>query len=170
VQTLKSEKRVIEGELGKLASALGEAQSAVADLRKSYNDGRLAAPIKGVVTRLAFDKGSVVRAGEPIVEMNGNHRYVLAYVPTGSMYQVKEGDQVTINTGLQSASGVVARVEPFAAALRREFQRAFTPVTATGPSHRIPARPGFHHRFSRKSRSRQRDFYRCGSDSGPLPY
>ena len=128
VQTLKSEKRVIEGELGKLASALGEAQSAIADLRKSYNDGRLATPIKGIVTRLAVDKGSVVRAGEPIVELNGNHRYVLAYVPTGSLYQVKEGDQVRIKTGLQSASGVVRRVEPFAAALPREFQRAFTPV------------------------------------------
>ena len=128
LQTLKSEKRVIEGELGKLASSLGEAQSAIADLRKSYNDGRLAAPIKGVVTRLAVDKGSVVRAGEPIVELNGNHRYVLAYVRTGSLYQVKEGDLVTINTGLQSASGVVKRVEPFAAALPREFQRAFTPV------------------------------------------
>jgi hypothetical protein len=29
---------------------------------------------------------------------------------------------------LQSVSGVVKRVEPFAAALPREFQRAFTPV------------------------------------------
>ena len=128
VQTLKSEKRVIESELGKLASALGEAQAAIADLRKSYNDGRLAAPIKGVVTRLAADKGSVVRAGEPIVELNGNHRYVLAYVPTGSLYQVREGDAVTVKTGLQSARGIVKRVEPFAAALPREFQRAFTPV------------------------------------------
>ena len=128
VQTLRSEKRVIESELGKLDSALAEAQSAIADLRKSYNDGRLAAPIKGVVTRLAVDKGSVVRAGEPIIELNGNHRYVLAYVPTGSMYQVREGDQVVIKTGLQSARGIVKRVEPFAAALPREFQRAFTPV------------------------------------------
>ena len=128
VQTLRSEKRVIDAELGKLASALGEAQAAIADLRKSYNDGRLAAPIKGVVTRLAVDKGSVVRAGEPIVELNGNRRYVLAYVPTGSLYQVKEGDKVTVKTGLQSVSAVVGRVEPFAAALPREFQRAFTPV------------------------------------------
>jgi multidrug resistance efflux pump len=128
VETLKSEKRVIEGELGKLAVALTEAQAAIADLRKNYNGGRLVAPITGVVTRLAVDKGAVVRAGEPIIELNGNHRYVLAYVPTGSLYRVKKGDAVWIKTGLQSVSGVVKRVEPFAAALPREFQRAFTPV------------------------------------------
>jgi multidrug resistance efflux pump len=88
VETLKSEKRVIEGEIGKLAVALTEAQAAIADLRKNYNGGRLVAPITGVVTRLAVDKGAVVRAGEPIIELNGNHRYVLAYVPTGSLYRV----------------------------------------------------------------------------------
>jgi len=128
LQSLKSEKHVIESELGTLGSTLVEAETAIADLRRSYDDGRLAAPITGVVTRLAADKGSVVRAGEPIIELNGNNRYVLAYVPTGSIYQVKEGDEVTVTTGLRSVRGVIKRVEPFAAALPREFQRAFMPV------------------------------------------
>jgi multidrug resistance efflux pump len=128
LQSLKSEKRIIESELGKLDPVLAEARTATADLRRSYNDGRLAAPITGVVTRIAVDKGSVVRAGEPIVELNGNRRYVLAYMPTESLYELKEGDRVTIKAGLQSARGVITRIEPFAATLPREFQRAFTPV------------------------------------------
>jgi membrane fusion protein (multidrug efflux system) len=128
LQSLKSEKRNIESELEKLGAALTEAQAAIGDLRRLYDDGRLAAPISGVVTRIAAHKGAVVRAGEPIIELSGNHRYVLAYVPTGALYDVKVGDGVRIKTGLQWTRGVVARIEPFAAALPREFQRAFTPV------------------------------------------
>jgi multidrug resistance efflux pump len=128
LESLKSEKRIIESQFSELGSALAEAKIAISDLRRIYDDGRLAAPITGVVTRLAADKGSVVRAGEPIIELNGNHRYVLAYLPTGSLYDVKEGDKVTIKTGLQASRGIIVRVEPFAAALPREFQRAFTPV------------------------------------------
>jgi multidrug resistance efflux pump len=128
LQSLKSEKRTIESELGKLESALGEAQTAMADLRRIYDNGRLAAPIAGVVIRLVANKGSVVRAGEPIVELNGNRRFVLAYLPTGSLYSVNVGDEVTVKTGLQTARGVITRVEPFAAALPREFQRSFIPV------------------------------------------
>ena len=81
-----------------------------------------------MVTYLVANKGSVVRAGELIIELNGNQRFVLAYVPTGSLYDVKEGDEVTIQTGLQATRGIITRVEPFAAALPHEFQRAFTPV------------------------------------------
>jgi hypothetical protein len=124
LQSLRSEKRIIESELTKMGSALAEAQAAFGDLRRIYDDGRLAAPM----TRLAANKGSVVRAGEPIVELNGNRRFVLAYIPTGSLYSVNVGDEVTVQTGLQTARGVITRVEPFAAALPREFQRSFIPV------------------------------------------
>jgi len=127
-ETLKAEKRTVEGELGMLGTALAEAQTAIAELRRIYDDGRLTVPVDGVVTRLAANKGSVVRSGEPIIELSGRQRFVLAYVPTGSLYSVNEGDEVSIKTGLQAKRGIVTRVEPFAAALPREFQRAFTPV------------------------------------------
>lgn len=128
LEKLKSEKRIIQNELATLDSVLAEAKSAVADLRRIYDDGRLRTPIDGVVTRLVANKGSVIRAGEPLIELSGNHRFVLAYLPTGAFFTVNEGDKVTVSTGLRNARGVVARVEPFAAALPREFQRAFTPV------------------------------------------
>ena len=127
-EALKSEKRIVESELRTLDTALAEARSAIADLRRIYDDGRLTAPIDGVVTRVAANKGSVVRSGEPLIELSGNQRFVLAYVPTGSLYEVNEGDEVRVKTGLQAKRGIITRVEPFAAALPREFQRAFMPV------------------------------------------
>jgi multidrug resistance efflux pump len=127
-ESLKSEEHAIDSELVTLGAALAEAQSAIDELRGIYDAGRLASPIDGVVTRIASNKGSVVRAGEPLIELSGNQRFILAYLPTGALYSVHEGDKVTINTGLRSTDGIISRVEPFAAALPREFQRAFTPV------------------------------------------
>ena len=127
-ETLKSEKMTIESELGSIGSALADAQKAISDLRNLYDNGRLVAPIDGVVTRLVASKGSVVRSGEPIMELSGIVPFVLAQIPTGALYGVERGQVVAVRTGLLISYGVIARVEPFAAALPREFQRAFTPV------------------------------------------
>lgn len=128
LETLKAEKRVVESEIATLRSVLSTSENAVNDLRRLYDDGRMRSPIEGIVSRLVAERGSVVRAGEPIIEVYGNQRYVLAYLPTGVLYEILPGDQVLIKTGLRTVEGVVVRVEPFAAALPREFQRAFTPV------------------------------------------
>ena len=53
---------------------------------------------------------------------------MLAYIPTGALYSVQPGEHVLVDTGWRTSEGVIVRVEPFAAALPREFQRAFTPV------------------------------------------
>jgi hypothetical protein len=82
----------------------------------------------GVITRVVANKGSVTRAGDPIVELYGNQHFVLGYVPTGTLYRVAVGDEVQIRTGLQTSRGTITRVEPVAAALPREFQRSFAPV------------------------------------------
>jgi multidrug resistance efflux pump len=128
LSSLKAEKRVIEGEIGSLAEVLGEAKTAIGELRRLYDQGRMRVPIDGIVGRVAAEQGAVVRAGEPLFEIYGEQRYVLGYLPTGGLYEIKPGDRVTIETGLHTAEGIVARVEPIAAALPREFQRAFTPV------------------------------------------
>ncbi len=128
LEALKAEKSVVEGELGTLSAALSEAGSAIADLRMLYDEGRLRVPIDGVISRIVANKGSVVRAGDPIVELFGMQRFILAYVPTGTLYDVAVGEVVKIKTGFYSSYGTVSRVEPLAAALPREFQRAFTPV------------------------------------------
>lgn len=128
LNSLKAEKRVVEEEVKSLAGVLDEADNAVADLRRLYDEGRMRVPMNGIVSRVATEKGAVVRTGDPLFEIYGERRYVLGYLPTGGLYEVNPGDRVWIETGLRRAEGIVTRVEPIAAALPREFQRAFTPV------------------------------------------
>ena len=127
-ESLKAEKRVVQAEIGTLSPALAEAETAMRDLRRLYDDGRIRVPIDGIVTGLAAEIGSVVRVGDALANVYGNQRFVLAYLPTGGVYDVAAGDRVSIKTGFLTVEGIVARVEPFAAALPREFQGAFVPV------------------------------------------
>jgi len=128
LEALKAERRVVETEINTLQTASVEAETAIHELRRLYDDGRMRAPIDGIVSHLGVDKGSVLRAGEPLIELAGDQRFVLAYLPTGGLYDMAVGDRVQIKTGLRSAEGVISRIEPFAAILPHEFQRAFTPV------------------------------------------
>ena len=128
LEALKAEQPVLRDELRALTAALAEAESAIGDLRKLYDGGRLRIPIDGVVSRVIANKGSVTRAGEPLIELYGTERFVVGYVPTGTLYSVGVGEQVQIKVGLQSMLGTITRVEPVAAALPKEFQRSFAPV------------------------------------------
>jgi membrane fusion protein (multidrug efflux system) len=128
LEVLKAEKPVLENELHALSVALADAEGAVGDLRKLYDNGRLRVPIDGVVSRIVADQGAVTRPGDAIIELYGEERFVAGYVPTGALYEVAIGDEVQINIGWRTAKGKIVRVDPVAAALPREFQRAFAPV------------------------------------------
>lgn len=128
LDTLKAERRIVDAELNALSGVLREADAAIGDLRRLYDQGRMRAPMSGIVSRVAAEKGAVVRTGDPLFEIYGEKRYVLGYLPTGGVYGISPGEHVLIETGLRRAEGIIARVEPIAAALPREFQRAFTPV------------------------------------------
>ena len=141
LEALKAEKPVLEDELRTLTAALAEANGAIGDLRKLYDNGRLRVPIDGVVSRVIANKGSVMRAGDPLIELYGTKRFVLGYIPTGTLYNVVVGDRVQIKVGLQTMQGVITRVEPVAAALPKEFQSAFAPVD-TRQLIRVDFEPG----------------------------
>lgn len=128
LEGLRAEIKVIEAELETLEGAFAKAEAALRDLRSLYDDGQLRLPIDGVVSRVATERGAVVRAGDPLIEVYGNQRFVLAYLPTGALYEINPGDLVQVEVGLKVAEGRVVRVQPFAVALPREFQRVFSPV------------------------------------------
>jgi len=127
-ETLRVEREVVETEGAHLRQVIEETEGALQDLKRLYADGKLTAPISGVVGRLTVAEGSVVDTGEPIMEVYGARRYVLAYVPTGTLYSLAVGDDITVEYGVATASGRVSRIEPVAAALPAEFQRTFKPV------------------------------------------
>ena len=128
LNSLRAEKRVVQGEIESLASVLHQADDALSDLRRLYDDGRMRVPVDGIVGRVAAEKGAVIRTGDPLFDIYGERRYILGYLPTGGLYEIHIGDRVWVETGLRSAEGIVTRVEPIAAVLPREFQRSFTPV------------------------------------------
>jgi multidrug resistance efflux pump len=125
---LQAEQRVLPDEIAILTAAFAQADGAVEELRRLYGDGSLRSPIDGIVGSPPVGKGAVISAGEPLMELYGNDRFVLAYMPTGGVFQVLPGELVTVSTGLQTFNGSVVRVEPIAVNVPREFQRAFTPA------------------------------------------
>lgn len=127
-QVLVSELRANRKEIDIQTTELAKLESMLNDYNGLFDQGQLRAPIGGIVSRVLADKGSVVLVGSALVEIYGNEHYVLAYVPTGGLYSLNVGDEVEINSGLLKLSGRIARIEPYAAALPREFQRSFIPV------------------------------------------
>ncbi|HQT80353.1 MAG TPA: HlyD family efflux transporter periplasmic adaptor subunit [Rhodopila sp.] len=128
VAELEGQQDSLRGEITTLSGAFDQADRMVQELRQQYDGGRLRASIKGIVGSLLTEKGAVLGAGQPLMELYGDDRFVLAYVPTGGLFSIRPNQKVRISTGLQTFDGTIVRVEPIAAALPHEFQRAFTPV------------------------------------------
>jgi multidrug resistance efflux pump len=94
-----------------------------------YDDGKLRSMIDGVVSKVLVSPGSVVRPGEPMVEIVGKHRFVVAWFPVSRLYRLQVGDAVTVSTGGgRRLPGKIAKVSVIADALPKEFQKAFAPA------------------------------------------
>jgi hypothetical protein len=58
--------------------------------RQRYDDGKLRSTIDGVVSKVLVSPGSVVRPGEPMVEIVGKHRFVVTWFPVSRLYRLAE--------------------------------------------------------------------------------
>ena len=125
---LTAERGALAQQEAHLSQAVREADLAIAALRQLYDHGVLRAPVEGIVGRRLAENGSVVGPDKPILEIYGDHRFVLAFLPPGRLFSLNPGDRVTITTGMQGFTGTVTRIDPVARALPPEFQRSFAPV------------------------------------------
>ena len=128
LESLTAESETIGSEIAELENALAEVETALDALQALYDDGRLRTPSGGIVGQLHVAQGAVVQAGEPIMDLYSGPRFVLAYVPMGTLYTIAPGDRVSVRFGLHELAGTIERIEPIAAALPREFQKAFRPL------------------------------------------
>jgi multidrug resistance efflux pump len=87
--------------------------------------------IDGVVGKVLVSSGSVVHSGEPMIEIVGEHRFVVAWFPVSRLHRLQVGDAVTVSTGGASLPGKIAKVSVIAGALPKEFQKAFAPIDGT---------------------------------------
>jgi multidrug resistance efflux pump len=127
-EVLKAEVDAIAQNLARLVPAIDKAEQVLDELEKRYGTGELVAPLDGIVGRRYVEVGSVIRPGEPIVDIYTQDTYVLAYLPTGTLYDVEPGQPVIIRWGIKVMTGRIRAVEPVAVALPKEFQTSFKPV------------------------------------------
>src|SRR5215831_5411285 len=128
-EALRAEKRALTDQMKMLTVATEQADLALSNLLDLYDQGRLHAPIAGTVNSVLANRGAVVRAGDALLELVGDHRFVVAWVPVGRWHKLDVGQPVSIDAGAGAAlPGTIARIGTVASALPREFQKAFTPT------------------------------------------
>jgi multidrug resistance efflux pump len=125
---LQAEQGAMAVQVTGLEQAAASADDAIAQLRQLYDGGLLRSPIDGIVGGRLAEDGTVLTPGQPLLVLYKDARFIQAFLPTGGLFSVSTGDHVVVSTGLQSFSGIIARIEPVAAMLPGEFQRAFATV------------------------------------------
>lgn len=126
---MRAELTAIEAEIAALGPVVADVERALADLRLAFDDGRLRAPVTGIVTRRPVSLGSVVAMDETLMTIHYGPTFVLAYLPPGRLYDVAVGQSVTVSFGVRDLPGRIADILPFSDAMPPEFQRAFRPTT-----------------------------------------
>jgi multidrug resistance efflux pump len=132
-ETLRAEQRALSAQLQQLLSASGEADLALSDSLALFDNGQMRAPIKGSVSVVLVNIGAVVRAGDPMLEIVGEHRFVIAWFPVGRLfasfgYDLAVGRRVNVDPGNGSMPGTISKISTIAGALPREFQKSFAPT------------------------------------------
>jgi len=130
VQTLaqmEAEIKEINRSLPDLQRSLDSARNARERLAAMYADGALRAPSDGIVGYLHLSLGSVVRAGEPAIEIFSGKPYVLAYVPEGALFKIEANDAVRVKVGLKTFPAQVDRLFNVSRQYPREFQDTIRP-------------------------------------------
>ena len=121
--SLEAEKTSLETEITANQGALQQVSSAYADLQRTYGSGVLTAPASGYVGSHVGMVGEVLSAGTtPVANIYAGTSYVLAYIPENYLFDVDEGQKVSIKGRGRTATGYIERVLPVTDALPPEFQ------------------------------------------------
>jgi multidrug resistance efflux pump len=122
---LRQELAQLEREVPQALSFVAAAGTALEDLRRSYDDGRIVAPLGGTIGELNVNVGEVVDRGAPILRVFHGSPYVMAFVPPGRLFDMEPGQRVTVRVGFLHVGGQIDTVYPIAPALPPEFSLAF---------------------------------------------
>jgi multidrug resistance efflux pump len=121
--SLKAEQVSLEIEMKANAAALQQVSAAYDDLRQIYGNGILNAPVSGYVGATVAMVGEVLSGGnDRIASIYTGPSFVLAYIPESYLFDVEEGQKVSVKTRGQTIVGDVEKVLPVTEALPPEFQ------------------------------------------------
>ena len=125
-EALRAEKRALTDQMKMLTVATEQADLALSDLLDLYDQGRLHAPVTGAVNAVLANRGAVVRAGDALLELVGDHRFVVAWVPVGRWYKLEVGQRVSIRglaRSLERLQGSARWRRPCRANFKRPLHR-----------------------------------------------
>jgi multidrug resistance efflux pump len=129
---LQAEKQALSEQIAMTIEASRQTDMALLDLQNTFDSGNMRSPMDGVVSAIKVGPGAVVREGEPLIELVGETRYVLAFFPIDRLYSLHVGDKVRVDAGGSlvngSLLGTIAKISSIAGALPREFQKTLAPV------------------------------------------
>jgi multidrug resistance efflux pump len=133
VESLRAEQRALGAQIRQLSAASEQADLALDESLALFNNGQMCAPIKGTISAVLVSPGAVIRAGDPMLEIVGEHRFVIAWFPVGRLlasqgYDLAVGRSVSVDPGNGSIPGKIAKISTVAGALPREFQKSFAPT------------------------------------------
>lgn len=121
--TLEAEISSLETEISANRSALTQVAGAFDDLQRTYGSGVLTAPASGYVGTHVGMIGEVLNAGTtPVANIYTGPSYVLAYIPENYLFDLGEGQEVSIKGRGRTSTGYIERVLPVTDALPPEFQ------------------------------------------------
>jgi HlyD family secretion protein len=127
-ESLRAEQRALSAQIRQLSAASEQANLALSDSLSLFNTGQMCAPIKGTISVVLVSPGAVIRAGDPMLEIVGEHRFVIAWFPVGRLfasqgYDLAVGRSVSVDPGNGSMPGRISKISTVAGALPREFQK-----------------------------------------------
>jgi multidrug resistance efflux pump len=123
---IRGESVTLLQELATTSATRKDLGTAIEELRRSYNGGNLVATVDGQVGPKVVSPGTILKLGEPALEIHSGESYVVAYLPMSRFYSLEAGDAVVITDGASRARGRVIRLEAMADSLPPEFQNVFS--------------------------------------------
>lgn len=92
----------------------------------AYNGGKLYANADGHVGTTIAHIGQIIHPGDPVIKIFQGHSYIIAYVPDNHLFEVKEGDPVTISAAGRKAKGYIEKLLPMSEPLPKQIQHPHT--------------------------------------------
>jgi multidrug resistance efflux pump len=121
--TLQGEVSSLETEVNSNQDALREVSKAYGDLQQTYGSGILTAPASGYIGSKVAIVGEVLVSGRAdVANIYTGPSYVLAYIPESYLFEVEEGQKVSVRGRGQVVAGHIEKVLPVTEALPPEFQ------------------------------------------------
>jgi multidrug resistance efflux pump len=121
--TLEAEETSLKTEIKANQDALEQLSGAWADLQQNYAGGVLTAPATGYVGSRVAMVGEVLNNGAAsVANIYTGPSYVLAYIPENYLFDIEEGQLVSVKGRGAAVTGNIERVLPVTEALPPEFQ------------------------------------------------